>query len=165
MKIAGSRYIFCYTVVSQYRSIDSVSVCVDNNIFFFPDNLKNYFRTLSIKFNPLFLLHLEQGRLDVTMLRHRTCLVTTDKQSLPWLNITGGGRWRGWTQLVLSLSSSNSSSKIHTVEDSFLTSIILVYYLYNGWFQKISIAIPQAASWNSEGEGDFLDWNSEGIGG
>ena len=25
--------------------------------------------------------------------------------------------------------------------------------------------IPRAASWNSEGEGGFLDWNSEGIGG
>ena len=24
--------------------------------------------------------------------------------------------------------------------------------------------IPQAASWNSEGEGGFLDWNSEGMG-
>jgi len=25
--------------------------------------------------------------------------------------------------------------------------------------------IPRAASWNSKGEGGFLDWNSEGIGG
>ena len=57
----------------------------------------------------------------------------------------------------------------------------------NGWFQKISIPIPRAASWNSEGEGGLrrlefrrgggitstgiprtwgggsLDWNSEGI--
>ena len=45
-----------------------------------------------------------------------------------------------------------------------------------GWFQKISIPIPQAASRNSEGEGGTLtgiprtwggslDWNSEGMGG
>ena len=44
-----------------------------------------------------------------------------------------------------------------------------------GWFQKISIPIPRAASRNSEGEGGLrrlefrghgegsLDWNSEGI--
>ena len=25
--------------------------------------------------------------------------------------------------------------------------------------------IPRAASWNSEGEGGFLDWNSEEMGG
>ena len=25
--------------------------------------------------------------------------------------------------------------------------------------------IPRAASWNSEGEGGFLEWNSEGVGG
>ena len=25
--------------------------------------------------------------------------------------------------------------------------------------------MPRAASWNSEGEGGFLDWNSEEIGG
>ena len=46
-----------------------------------------------------------------------------------------------------------------------------------GWFQKISIPIPRAASRNSEGEGGVkstgiprtwggsLDWNSEGMGG
>ena len=47
----------------------------------------------------------------------------------------------------------------------------------NGWFQKISIPIPRAASRNSEGEeglcrlefrrhggGGFIDWNSEDMG-
>ena len=54
---------------------------------------------------------------------------------------------------------------------------ILVLSLINiGWFQKISIPIPRAASRNSEGEGGTstgiprtwggsLDWNSEGMGG
>ena len=35
----------------------------------------------------------------------------------------------------------------------------------NGWFQKISIPIPRAASRNSEGEGGYVDWNSEDMGG
>ena len=34
-----------------------------------------------------------------------------------------------------------------------------------GWFQKISIPIPPAASRNSEGEGGYVDWNSEDMGG
>ena len=35
-----------------------------------------------------------------------------------------------------------------------------------GWFQKISIPIPRAASRNSEGEGGgYVDWNSEDMGG
>ena len=38
-------------------------------------------------------------------------------------------------------------------------------FMIIGRFQKISIPIPRAASWNSEGERGFLDWNSEGIGG
>ena len=38
--------------------------------------------------------------------------------------------------------------------------------LNNGWFQKISIPIPRAASRNSEGEGGgYVDWNSEDMGG
>jgi len=35
----------------------------------------------------------------------------------------------------------------------------------NRWFQKISIPIPRAASRNSEGEGGYVDWNSEDMGG
>ena len=34
----------------------------------------------------------------------------------------------------------------------------------NGWFQKISIPIPQVASRNSEGEGGYIDWNSKTMG-
>jgi len=35
-----------------------------------------------------------------------------------------------------------------------------------GWFQKISIPIPRAASRNSKGEGGgYVDWNSEDMGG
>ena len=37
--------------------------------------------------------------------------------------------------------------------------------LHIGWFQKISIPIPRAASRNSEGEGGYIDWNSEDMGG
>jgi len=39
------------------------------------------------------------------------------------------------------------------------------FQIWNGWFQKISIPIPRAASRNSEGEGGYVDWNSEGMGG
>ena len=35
----------------------------------------------------------------------------------------------------------------------------------NGWFQKISIPILQAASRNSEGRGGYVNWNSEDMGG
>jgi len=39
-------------------------------------------------------------------------------------------------------------------------------HMYIGWFQKISIPIPRAASRNSEGEGGgYVDWNSEDMGG
>ena len=35
----------------------------------------------------------------------------------------------------------------------------------NGWFQKISIPIPRAASWNSEGEGGLRRLEFRGHGG
>ena len=38
-------------------------------------------------------------------------------------------------------------------------------HMYIGWFQKISTPIPRAASRNSEGEGGYVDWNSEDMGG
>ena len=44
-------------------------------------------------------------------------------------------------------------------------STILFLSFFNGWFQKVSIPIPRAASWNSEGEGGYVDWNSEDMGG
>ena len=51
---------------------------------------------------------------------------------------------------------------------NYLKFVPFEYSIYQclriGWFQKISIPIPWVASWNSEEEGGFIDWNSEDIG-